>query len=168
MLEAVRSPDIESMIAMWNWERFNYFPYADLEDWQAVERVSWRGIEACGYEISATGLILAAAALGKPVPQELMAEVEQGGVSSIDEYGLCGWYMLAREAAAVGKIDLAFENLDRSVSYWSNPPLYFINLWRKDAYWGALRDDSRWQRIFASKRERIGPIYGMLHYFPGW
>jgi RNA polymerase sigma factor (sigma-70 family) len=167
-LQDMEDPGMQDVRRMWNWERFNYFPYADLGDWQAVERVAWQGVRESGMEVSATGLILAAAAQGKPSPEELVLAVEQGGVSQVDEYGLCGWYMLAREAAAHGDAEQAFQALDRSVSYWSNPPYYFMNLWEKDTYWGELRDAVEFKRIYSEKRDRIGPIYGMLHYFPRW
>jgi hypothetical protein len=53
-------------------------------------------------------------------------------------------------------------------SFWSNPPLHFANLWENDAYWGELREHPEYKRIYREKRQRIGPIYGQLHYFPGW
>ena len=43
-----------------------------------------------------------------------------------------------------------------------------MNLWENDAYWGDLLDHPERKRLFEEKRQRIGPIYGELHYFPGW
>ena len=74
----------------------------------------------------------------------------------------------SREAAAAGKEQKAFKALERALSYWSNPPLHFADLWENDAYWGRLRKHPEYNRIYREKRQRIGPIYGQLHYFPGW
>lgn len=93
--------------------------------------------------------------------------IEQEGVEALDEYGRMGWYVIAREAAAAGETDRAFEALERALSYWSNPP-YLDDPWESDAYWGELRKHPEFKRLFDEKRARIGPIYGQLHYFPGW
>jgi len=161
-------PEVQRVLQAWNWERFNFHAYFDLQDWEAGERVAWQGIAECGLEMGATGLILASAGRGSPIPTELVQAVEQQGIASIDSYGLFGWYLMARQAAAAGDLQQAFEALGRSVAYWSNPPLYFTDLWEQDRSWENLRQHADFQRIFREKRQRIGPIYGQLHYFPGW
>jgi hypothetical protein len=40
--------------------------------------------------------------------------------------------------------------------------------WENDSRWGSLREHPEFKRAFEEKRQRIGPIYGQLHYFPGW
>jgi RNA polymerase sigma factor (sigma-70 family) len=160
--EAVRLQD------EWNMERFNFFTYADHKDWESMERLAWRGIREWKLDENATGVIVACAALGKPTPPELVQAAETYGVERVDSYGLFGWYMLAREAAAAGEEAKAFEALRRSVGYWSNPPLLLLGIWENDLRWGNLRDHPEFKRIFLEKRQRIGPIYGILHYFPGW
>ncbi len=98
----------------------------------------------------------------------MLALIEGQGVEAIDDYGLQGWYVLAREAAAAGKRDEAFHALRRASEYRCNGPLTFVNQWEKDTRWGELRQDPESQRILAERRWRIGPAYGQLHYFPGW
>ena len=41
-------------------------------------------------------------------------------------------------------------------------------VWENDAYWGDLLDHPERKRLFEEKRQRIGAVYGELHYFPGW
>ena len=153
---------------LWNQERFNFFTYIDRGDWEGLERAAWRGIREWKLDENATGLIVAAAAQGKPTPAKLVQEAEDHGVESVDSYGLFGWYMLAREAAAAGDEKKAFEALRRALDFWSNPPYTCMEIWEQDARWGSLRDHPEFKQIFEEKRQRIGPIYGILHYFPGW
>ena len=94
--------------------------------------------------------------------------IEENGIEAIDEYGMTGWYVIAREAAAAGDLDRAFQALERAINYWSNPPFVFDKHWEQDAYWGDLREHPEYKRIYRERRERIGPVYGLLHYFPGW
>jgi hypothetical protein len=98
----------------------------------------------------------------------MVRAADEHGVESVDSYGLFGWYMLAREAAAAGDELKAFEALRRSLNYWSNPPYTCMEIWEQDARWGELRTRTEFKRIFAEKRQRIGPVYGNLHYFPDW
>ncbi len=153
---------------VWNMERFNFFTYADHKDWESMERLAWRGIREWKLDENATGLIVACAALGKPTPPELVQAAKTGGVESVDSYGLFGWYMLAREFAAAGDEAKAFDALQHSIGYWSNPPLLCLDIWENDQRWGNLHDHPEFKRIFLEKRQRIGPIFGILHYFPGW
>jgi RNA polymerase sigma factor (sigma-70 family) len=168
LLDASPDPHAERLKLPWNWERFNFFSFVDQKDWDAVERISWQGIRELEMDSNASGVIVACAATGKPTPPELLHAAHQGGIESVDSYGLYGWYMLAREAAAAGDSPQAFEALTRSLGYWSNPPLLMMNVWENDTRWGTLRETAEFRRIFQEKRDRIGPIHGMLHYFPGW
>ena len=56
----------------------------------------------------------------------------------------------------------------RALNYWTNPPLIDVRTWENDAYWGDLREHAEYKRIYAEKRQRIGPIYGEPWHFPGW
>ena len=62
----------------------------------------------------------------------------------------------------------AFEALRQAVSFWSNPPLYYLAYMENDRRWGDLAQTPEFKAIFAEKRQRVGPVYGQLHYFPGW
>ena len=157
-----------SLRERWNYERFNFFTYFDRGDWVSMERVAWRGIREWKLDENATGVIVACAALGKSTPEELVRAAAEHGVESVDSYGLFGWYMLGREAAAAGRAEESFAALRRSLGYWSNPPLLCLDQWENDLRWGDLRSRAEFKAIFAEKRQRIGPIYGLLHYFPGW
>jgi len=109
-----------------------------------------------------------AAAQGIQTPPELVLSTEQHGIDSVDEYGLFGWYLVARQAAFAGQSAKAFEALSKSLAYWANSPYYYVKTWEKDACWDGLSDQVEFKHLFAEKRRQIGPIYGMLHYFPGW
>ncbi len=89
-------------------------------------------------------------------------------MESIDPYGLFGWYMVAREAAVAGDDHKAFDALQRSLAYWSNPPYVCLDVWEQDTRWGSLRDRPEFKKLFMEKRHRIGPVHGILHYFPDW
>jgi RNA polymerase sigma factor (sigma-70 family) len=168
LLQAAPMAETAGLRELWNQERFNLFTYYDRGDWESLERAAWRAIREWKLDENANGLIVAAAARGKPTPVELIRAAEEGGVESVDSYGLFGWYMLAREAAAAGNENKAFEALRRSLGYWSNPPYADMEIWEQDARWGKLRTHPEFKRIFEEKRQRIGPIYGILHYFPDW
>jgi len=152
----------------WNWERFNFFSYFDQKDWDKMEQVAWRGIRSGRMDENAAGVIVACAAQGKTAPAELIEAAALGGVERVDSYGLFGWYLLAREAAAAGKSQEAFSALRRSLGYWSNPPLLLIDVWEQDTHWGALKETAEFRQIFEEKRRRVGKVYGSLYYFPGW
>ncbi len=148
--------------------RFYYWGYMERGDLDAAERLARQGIEHIGYEPYGAGLVDIAALRGTPTPPDVIRVVEEQGIKALDDYGMTGWYMVAREAAAAGDEKKAFEALGRAVSYWSNSPYFFTDRWEKDAYWGDLREHPEYKRIYREKRERIGPVYGELHYFPGW
>jgi RNA polymerase sigma factor (sigma-70 family) len=148
--------------------RFFYWGYLERGDLDSAERLARQGIEHLGYEPYGAGLVDIAAVCGAPTPPDVIRVVEEQGIKVIDDYGMAGWYVIAREAAAAGDEPKAFEALERAVSYWSNSPYFITDRWEKDAYWGELRDHPEYKRIYREKRERIGPVYGLLHYFPGW
>ena len=152
----------------WDWERFNPLGFIQSQDWEAAEVISQRELKERGPQAGGSWAILIAAGQGIPTPPELVQAVEKVGIQSVDEYGLFGWYLVAREAAAAGEEAKAFEALCKALSYWSNSPYGYDVIWEKDSRWGNLRDHPKFKRAFAEKRERIGPIYGQLHYFPGW
>jgi len=108
------------------------------------------------------------AAFGAPTPTEIVRELERGGVEAIDSYRLFGWYIAAREAAVRGDAEQAFEALRTSLAYWSNPPMWFADIAAKDAMWGELSLRPEFAAAFAERRRRIGPMRGMLHYFPSF
>jgi tetratricopeptide (TPR) repeat protein len=167
-LQNIPGPEAEKARNPWNWERFWFYGFVEAGDWETAESLNRLEIQARGLAEGGSGRIILAAARGEPTPAELVRAIEQTGVSSVDPYGLFGWYAVAREAAAAGDLPKAFEALRKSVAYWANPPYWYLKLWEKDAYWGEVRQHPEFKRIFAEKRERIGPVYGMLHYFPGW
>ncbi len=130
--------------------------------------ISQRELKERGLQAGGPWAIVIAAGKGAPTPPELVEAVEKDGIQSVDEYGLFGWYLVAREAAAAGEEAKAFEALRNALAYWSNAPYGYDGIWENDRRWGNLRDHPEFKRAFAEKRERIGPIYGHLHYFPGW
>jgi RNA polymerase sigma factor (sigma-70 family) len=148
--------------------RFYYWGYLERGQLDSAERLARQGIEQEGYSPYGAGLVDIAALRGQPTPPDVIQVVQERGVEVIDDYGMTGWYLIAREAAAAGDEQKAFEALERAVSYWSNSPYFFTDRWEKDAYWGNLRDHPEYKRIYREKRQRIGPVYGLLHYFPGW
>ncbi len=149
------------------WLRFNVWRYMERGDLDTAEALTRRAMRETDEEIAVL-LVDIAALRGTPSPPELVAQVAEGGVEAIDSYGMEGWYLIAREAAAAGDADCAFDALRRALGYWTNPPLTNVKRWEGDAYWGALREHPEYRRIFDEKRQCIGPIYGDLHYFPGW
>ena len=61
--------------------------------------------------------------------------------------------------AAAGDEVRAFEALGCALNYWTNPPLIDVRTCENDAYWGDLREHAEYRRIYAEKRQRIGPVY---------
>jgi RNA polymerase sigma factor (sigma-70 family) len=166
-LQGVPGEEARSLYDRLKWAQFNGWAYLEVGDLDGAERVARQGIAEAGYPAFGFFLVDVAVRRGEPTPPDVVRFVQEHGVEAIDEYGMDGWYIIAREAAAAGDAPRAFEALERAVSYWSNPP-YMSDEWKHDAYWGDLRNDPRFKRIFEEKRQRIGPIYGLLHYFPGW
>lgn len=162
------APEAQQTRISWDWERFNPLGAIQSQDWHYTEQLSRREMDERGLQAAGPWAIVIAAAQGTPTPVELVQAVEKNGLSSVDEYGLFGWYLIAREAAAAGGETQAFAALRKSLAYWSNPPYGYDRIWENDLRWGSLRHHAEFKRLFAEKRQRIGPIYGQLHYFPGW
>jgi hypothetical protein len=150
--------------------RFHVWAYIETGDLDKAEEIAYQGMQTEQRYDGFAGLVVDIAALrGEPSPPELVKRVSEGGAEAIDSYfGRDGWYLIAREAAAAGETTKAFDALQRALRCWINPPLTSVRKWENDAYWGNLRDHPEYKRIFEEKRRRIGPIYGTLHYFPGW
>ncbi|GEM_PF-1751209 len=168
LLGTVKNKETKRLRAHWDWLRYNVWVYLEMDDLDRAEALAYRAIEELGYPISARFLIDIAATRGEPAPPELVRTLNENGIEAIDEYGKWGWYLIAREAAAAGDSDKAFDALQRALNYWINPPLYDVKKWENDAYWGDLREHPEYRRIYAEKRQRIGPIHSDLWYFPGW
>jgi hypothetical protein len=159
--------DPSSLHELLRWDRYNGWVYLEIGDLDGAERVAREAIAEHGYVVYGVFLVDVAIRRGEPTPPDVVQFVEREGVEAIDEYGQMGWYVIAREAAARGDEKVAFDALERAVGYWSNP-LYMSDRWKQDAIWGDLREHPEYKRIYADKRRRIGPIHGLLHYFPGW
>lgn len=166
-LRKIDTPEAEKASIPWDWDRFNPVGFIEGKDWEAAEVLSSREIQERGVKEGSWAIVVAAGS-GKATPPELVQAVAQGGIESVDEYGLFGWYLVAREAAAAGDPARAFEALEKSLAYWANAPYWYVKLWENDLRWGELREHPEFKRLFSEKRQRIGPIYGQLHYFPGW
>jgi tetratricopeptide (TPR) repeat protein len=146
----------------WGWDRFDVFAYLHAGLLDEAAALARQHYEEAGLPAAGNDLIVASAALGEPAPPEVVQALKAGGIEAVDEYGLFGWYLR-------GRVEEALEALRTSLDYWSNPPLGpFAELWEQDRAWDPMRDDPRYQQIWADKRARIGPIHGNLHYFPGW
>jgi RNA polymerase sigma factor (sigma-70 family) len=167
-LKTVPGQEAQSFYRVMRWEQFNGWTYLEADDLDGAEQVARQAMEEEGYPDFGSFLVDVAIRRGEPTPPDVVRFVEENGVKAIDEYGMTGWYVIAREAAAAGDVPKAFDALERAINYWSNPPYAFDRVWEKDAYWGDLREHPEYQRIYAEKRARIGPVYGQLHYFPGW
>ncbi|MAG13524.1 MAG: hypothetical protein CMN78_02890 [Spirochaetales bacterium] len=113
-------------------------------------------------------LIQIIAARGEPTPRDLRDQFESGGIDAVDDYGMFGTYLDSRIAAESGKKEEALDALKKALEYWRNPPLFCIDAWENDAAWGPIRNMPERVKLFEDKREKIGPVYGELHYFPSW
>jgi hypothetical protein len=162
------TPEAAKAKIPWDWERFNPFGFIQSQDWETAGKISLQEMQERGLQAGGPWAIVIAAGKGVPTPSELVEAVEKDGIQSVDEYGLFGWYLVAREAAAAGEEAKAFDALRKALAYWSNPPYGYDVIWEKDSCWEKLREHPEFKRAFAEKRERIGPIYGQLHYFPSW
>ena len=168
LLRDSSAPEAEKARIPWNWERFNPLGAIQSQTWEAAEQISRQEMQERGLQAAGPWTIVIAAGRGAPTPSDLVGAVEQNGIKSVDEYGLFGWYLVAREAAAAGEEVKAFDALRKSLAYWANPPFGYDKIWENDLRWGNLRELPEFKLAFAEKRGRIGPIYGQLHYFPGW
>jgi RNA polymerase sigma factor (sigma-70 family) len=168
MLGDAPSSEAQSARVSWDWERFNPVPAINNKDWQAALELVRSEIIERGVQGAVGWAAIVAGGSGSPTAPEIVQALHQNEVSQVDEYGMFGWYIIAREAAHEGDKIKAFDALRKALSYWSNPPYWISDLWEKDTYWGSLRDDQEFQQAFNERRQRIGTIYGWLHYFPGW
>jgi tetratricopeptide (TPR) repeat protein len=191
-LKTVPDKDAPQLVDEMTWAQFNGWAYLEAGDLESAEQIARQAIvetgsvtarhfmdgaernarqtaQETGYVVAGCFLVEVAVRRGEPTPPDVLRFIEENGIEAIDEYGMTGWYVLAREAAAAGNLDQAFQALERAINYWSNPPFVFDKHWELDAYWGNLREHPEYRRIYAEKRARIGPtIQGELHYFPGW
>jgi RNA polymerase sigma factor (sigma-70 family) len=167
-LRTVPDKDAQKLCDEMIWAQFNGWAYLEAGDLDGAERVARQAVAEAGYVVAGCFLVEVAIRRGEATPSDVVQFIEENGIEAIDEYGMTGEYVIAREASAAGDLDKAFEALERAINYWSNPPFAFDKHWEQDAYWGELREHPEYKRIYREKRERIGPIYGELHYFPGW
>jgi RNA polymerase sigma factor (sigma-70 family) len=149
--------------------RYNILPHLEAGDMDTVNRIAEEA-RTSGTEEGNDRLRMIAVFLGWPSPSEYMKKIADRKKigTTLDLWGGDAYYHIAREAAAAGDERTAFDALRRACEYWCNPPLWLVNRWEKDTRWGDLRNDLEFKRILDEKRRRIGPIYGGLHYFPGW
>jgi RNA polymerase sigma factor (sigma-70 family) len=168
MLGSLQSPEAQAARESWDFERFNPVPAVNAHRWQEALEIVRAEIAGRGVRGAVGWAAIVAGGSGSPTPVEIVRALQRDGVEQVDEYGMFGWYILAREAAHRGDAESAFDDLRKALSYWSNQPYWISDLWEKDAYWGTLREDARFRQAFDQRRQRIGTIYGWLHYFPGW
>lgn len=154
--------------AAWDWERFNPMGAVEARDWASAMAVVRQEITARGVNGAVGWAAIVFGGAGEPTPPEIVRALQAEGVEAVDEYGMFGWYILAREAARADRETEAFDALQKALAYWSNPPYGITNLWERDTAWGRLWQCQEFNALFDARRARIGPVYGMLHYFPGW
>jgi hypothetical protein len=167
VLEGVDTRDATSAREWWSPARFPAWAYILSGDLETAERLAREAVDA-GEKEEYWRLNDIAIHRGEPSPPELMAEIAEKGPDGPDMWGGDAWYHVAREAAAAGDQASALEALRAACEYWRNPPLQHLTVWENDARWGALRDAPEFKGIIAEKRRRIGPVHGMLWYFPAW
>lgn len=154
--------------APWNWERFSLHGALEEGDRQAALELMAGDIAARGLREAVGGAVAVCATFGTPTPPEIVQALERGGPEAADSYGMFGWYFAAREAAVKGETERAFEALRTSLTYWSNPPLWFPDLMARDTAWGELAKRPEFAAAFGERRRRVGPVRGQLHYFPSF
>lgn len=160
------SPEAAKARTPWDWERFNPFGAIEGKDWAAAQKIVQRELKERGVQAGGWAILVAA---GNRAPAPVvMQTVERDGVEGVCDYGMFGWYLIAREAAAAGETAKAFDALRKALAYWTNPPFSTANIFEEDVYWGELRHHPEFRQAFEDRRQRIGPVYGQLHYFPGW
>ena len=152
---------------LWRWVQYRAWLYIQAGDLDTAERVAREAL-AVEEPYAQWSLNEIAIARGTPTSPKVIREIEGKGVEAYDEYGMQGWYLIAREAAASGEEEKALAALRHAMGYWTNPPYAYVKYWEQDTRWGELRNHPEFKHIFEEKRQRIGPIYGELWYFPGW
>jgi tetratricopeptide (TPR) repeat protein len=162
------APDAHPARIPWDWERFNPVPAVNNRQWQQALDLVEEEIQTRGVHGAVGWAAIVAGGSGAPTPGEILEALQLNGVEGVDEYGMFGWYILARETAHDGDTKKAFDALRNALKYWSNPPYWITDLWEQDTYWGTLRNKPQFRAAFEERRKRIGTIYGQLHYFPKW
>jgi len=152
----------------WQWTRYDVWAYLRNDDLAGAQLVAREGANALGLEEAGISLVIAATAAGKATPSEVIDLLAHKGPKALDPVGMFGWYAIAREAAAAGDVEKAATALYQALRGWTNPPLAYVRLWERDAYWGEVARHPDIRRLYKDKRARIGPVYGELFYFPGW
>ena len=153
----------------WDYVRFEGVAssYLWAGDQETAERIAREGVAAergaCWWVINDLAIVR-----GDASPPELMKKLSEDDPSTCESYAADGWYHIAREAAAAGNMEKAFHALRQACRPWVNPPFWHQKLWEKDTRWGKLRNHREFERILDERRQRIGPVYGELKYFPGW
>ena len=165
LLNQTSEPEAEELVRFWNNRRMNWWGMIAAKDWSAIEEVFRQKSETDGIAETAWQFSYYCALRGTPIPAEVMRAIES---MDAEQRGLHIWYAIAREAAAAGDEAKAFDALRKDLSYWTNPPYYAADVWEADTYWGELRNHPEFKAAFDERRRRIGPIHGLLHYFPGW
>ena len=165
LLDQSGDPEAEELIRFWNNRRMNWWGMIAAKDWTVIEERLRQKSETDGVAATAWQFSYYCALRGIPIPADVMRAIES---MDVEQRGLHIWYAIAREAAAAGDEAKAFDALRKDLSYWTNPPYYTANTWEADTYWGELRNHPEFKAAFDEKRKRIGPIHGLLHYFPGW
>jgi hypothetical protein len=160
--------DLMGESSLWKWEQNNVWVHIEAGEYNEAERIIRNAIREEGYKWHSWALIHIAIHRGSPTPTDLRDEYLKHGIDGVDDYGMDGTYLAARIAAESGSREDALKWLEKAISYWRNPPLMHLNLWENDPVWGAMIDLPERKRLFEVKRRSIGPIYGQLHYFPGW
>lgn len=161
-------PEAAKLREQWEWELSIPTGALRAGNWALAEEIARHRIREQGMQAGAFWLVDIAIRRGLPTPPDVAGAIEREGIAGVDGYGLVGWYVVAREAAASGDEAKAFDALRKALSYWTNPPYSHMHLWENDLYWGALREHPEFKAAFEERRRRIGPVYGLLHYFPGW
>jgi tetratricopeptide (TPR) repeat protein len=161
-------PEAKSETTMWNWHQYDTWLHIESGEFNEAEQIVRQAIERVGYRWYAPMLIQIVAARGEPTPEDLKEQLEKGGIDAVDDYGMFGKYLAARIAAESGDDQTALRTLSEALAYWRNPPLSCVDVWEKDAAWGSMLAMPERKQLFIDKRDGIGPIFGELHYFPGW
>ena len=159
MLGNTQTSDAQNGRGSWDYERFNPVPAINNRDWRAAYELVLTEIAERGVKGAVGWAAIVAGGSSSPTPPEIVQALQKNGVSQVDEYGMFGWYIVAREAANAGNKAKAFDALRKALSYWSNTPFWISDLWENDMYWKSLRDEPEFRQAFDQRRQRLGKIY---------
>jgi hypothetical protein len=129
-------------------------------DWDAARSIMYQEIDARGVQGAVGWAAIILAGSGLPTLPEFMQVIEENGVNGVDEYGMFGWYLVAREAAAIGDTSGAFDALRKSLAYWTNPPFSYTKFWEDELYWGDLRHHPQFKQVLTSAVNALGRFTG--------